>query len=181
VSAPNLANLLSVPGQLCKAPTDLTAAYPHGGTALGAVKEIVAMPFYTTYRRYNQVFGTTVQTYKTGEAWVLSALLREADSDTLSLIFGSRTANTKTVYEQDLWNDLPGQAIADISLLFSPLDLERHPFVWLPRACPELDAQAELMHGRSPKRLEYPVVFVATPDSSGVCYRWGYRGSMDLT
>ena len=60
-------NILRIPGRLCVGPTDLTTAFPHGGTALGVTR---ALEFRFGYRTYNataeEFGGVTTRAYYTG-------------------------------------------------------------------------------------------------------------------
>ena len=93
----DLAEVLSAPGRLCIGPTDLSAAFPHGGTALGSVREVELGRTYAWYDVTAEEFGQiVVERFLTHEACFIRGILRQYDPDAVGALFPNVRTGTKT-------------------------------------------------------------------------------------
>lgn len=172
-------NVQYIRGRLAKAPTDFTAAFPHGGTALGLFGKIelriVPIRGEVTAEEYH---GIPVEVIEGGERVVVGALLREYDADAISTLFPGTSTGTKTgkpVVARTFTTLRGGLGSArSVALVFSPEDTEARPALYLPRAVPLLAEQASLSYSIS-REWGVPVMFLALPDgsASGRIYQIG--------
>lgn len=170
----DLNQCLQAPGRLVINPTDLSAAYPYGGTELGAVHQIgvrrTAGSFDVIASEYG---GAVVETIQGGENWVLGAYLRDFDNDAIATVFPNTATGTTTKRRGvKHWADAaspvrPGAKGSDrsVKLLFAPYDVDRCRAVYFFRALPRVEEQWE-MRLAVDERVEVPVLFVAIPDST---------------
>ena len=165
----NINRVLSVPGRFCYGPTDLSAAFPHGGTALGYVGEIAYRPniSYEGFpgEEYGDAFVARLRYIGTG---AVSAVLRQWDEDALALHWPDTTATA----DDNVRISVPGTARSGdevtgegIVLLFSPLD-PRNPGALFFNAIPELDETLQLRFNLSDD-LVTAVSFACMRDSTG--------------
>ncbi len=170
----DLNQCLQVPGRLVINPTDLTAAYPYGGTELGAVHQIAvrrtAGSFDVMASEYG---GAVVETIQGGENWALAAYLRGFDNDAISTVFPNTATGTTTKRRGvKHWMDAaspvrPGSlgSARSVKLLFAPYDVDRCRAVYFFRALPRVEETWEMALSVD-TRVEVPVVFVAIPNAS---------------
>lgn len=182
MAAADLNLVLASPGNLCVNPTDLSLPFPHGGTALGSVREpfVDAAPswFDVTAEEYG---GQVVESIFCGESFLIRGFLRYDDPDALSTL----NPNTKTGARSKApgirhWLDAqvagdttfyPGMKASDraVKLLFSPLDTSRSKAVLLYRALPR--AEVSSVPRAFGGKVERPFLFLAIPDSTLRVYR----------
>ena len=179
-------NIIRGPIQLCKAPTDLSLSFPHGGTALGlSNKDIVLVPTVARERIQAEEFGSEiVDEVYLGETWVLTGILREWDDDLISDIFlntkvGSVTG--KRVIE------FPGTRKAGrfrsqdaIKLCASPLrEPTNNPMVIFYNAIPMIEETAAF-NFQLKSNLEFGFVFLALRDTQGRSIQIGFKDDLSL-
>jgi hypothetical protein len=147
---PNIINIKRIPGKLCFNPTDLSLAYPHGGTGLGVVNSVSVKPYASYYPIKAEEFGLeTVDYIFGGESWVLGAILRSFDADAIDKLFmGGSKANAGALIQNPIGDTQRAgilmSAANSIKLLFSPDDTIRQPFVIFYNAVPLIDETAEM-------------------------------------
>lgn len=170
----DLNQVLQVPGRLCISPTDLTTAFPHGGTALGEVYQATAMQTSSWFDvRAEEFGGIPVDSVFSGESWVFGAVLRQFDETAIGTVFPNTVTGTTTKRVGiKSWFDAaspvrPGTlgSSRSVKLLFSPLDSDRNRAVIFYRAMPRVADTMALALAFN-KRVEVPVLFVAMPDAS---------------
>jgi hypothetical protein len=164
-------SVLRAPGRLCYSPTDLSTAWPHGGTGLGAVRGVTVRPFLSQFPvTAEERGGEPVEFLRPGEWWGLSAFLRGWDPDAVGRIFPNTVTGTVT---QHPGVEIPGSSVRAghrvsdnaVKVLFTPDNTDDVPAVLFYAAVPALDAQAELYFGRE-QELGMPVIFYGLRDSS---------------
>lgn len=175
VSRPDPRNIIGkVPGKFCVDPTDLTAAFPHGGERLGESHEgrliLEAPKAPLTAEEYgNEVY----EVIHGGEAWSIAGTLRSHDPSTYARIF--LNASTGSVsgrpYVEHPGSVRAGAQLSEnaVVLCFSPDDKDRHPFVVFYKAIPQTEDTVELalsLGGDEEEGFEVPYVFWATRDDS---------------
>jgi len=168
----NLQRLTFQSGKLSINPTDLTTAYPHGGTSLGYAREIAVSPSQvTTYVRAEEFGQTIVDAVEGGRSWVIGANLRGWDDDAINTVFPGTAVGTTTsrrYITETTATPLAGALLGSRSvvLLFTPDDTDNHPIVLFRRALPLVAETADLMLSLA-SEFTIPVLFVAIPDTNG--------------
>jgi hypothetical protein len=186
MAAADLNQCLAVPGQLCINPTDLSIAFPHGGTALGEV--YMARAAYTSgyFDVTAEEYGNrVVESVWSGENVAFGCVLRQFDEAAVAAAFPNTATGTKSQrVSVKGWEDAaspvrPGHLASTRSakLLFSPLDSDRCRALILYRALPRV-AEAWDLRFAFDARQEIPVLFLAIPDSNGRCWRLDYLRDM---
>jgi len=187
VATPAARNILRVPGRLCVAPTDLTADFPHGGTALGVTRDMeFRFGYRTSIATAEEWGGVPNRIFYEGETCLLGAVLRDYDGDMIKRIFpntatASQTNDVTINNEIDAGNragyDLSGLAI---KVLFSPLAVDRHQFILLYNAIPVVE-ETSLFNLSMADEIGLTVLFYGTPDTNGKVYQIGLRDNMSLS
>lgn len=174
MSTADLAQVLSAPGRLCINPTNLTLAFPHGGTALGEVYKIEVLITNAYFDVEAEEYGgRIVESLWTGENVALACILRQWDETAMGTIFPNTTTGTlsKRVglkgWEQVTSPVRPGSLVSarSVKLLFSPFDAQRNRAAILYRALPKVNDSVTL-NQMLPTRQEIGAVFLAIPDAS---------------
>ena len=164
-------NILFMPGRLYKDPTDLSAAAPYGGTALGMTRNMefrfnAAHQPITAEEWGNQV----VDVVYGGMAPILGATLREFDPAALAAIFldtevGDPSGHTTINIRADSERAGAQLSTKSMKLLFVPRASIRQPSILLRDALPVVadDAMVALaMH----QEMGINVLFYARPDTN---------------
>ena len=184
MSAQNVRDALKVPGRLIINPSDLTIAFPHGGTELGLVRGIRVAPG-SAYQdmTFEEFGGEIVDKLWTGDAWALAAILESFDADAISTIFQNTSVDPDS---DERVIEHPGTVKAgtfmstrSVVLLLSPDDLENHPGVLFYRAIPMLDETAEITL-RLADPLNIAVMFAAIRDTSARVVKVGQVKGLTL-
>lgn len=176
----DLNQCLAVPGRLCINPTDLTTAFPHGGTALGEVYGARGMftsgYFDVTAEEYG---NRVVESVYSGENIAFAAILRQWDEAAVGAVFPNTTASGTKSQRVSVkgWEDAaspvrPGHLASgrSVKLLFSPLDSDRCRALILYRALPRVADSLDLRFQLN-VRQEIPVMFLGIPDTSSRVFR----------
>src|SRR5689334_14305454 len=176
-------DVLSVPGRLSINPASLTSgSYPWGGTGLGLVREIVAMPRQRNYAIRAEEYGMVpVEAIQAAEAWMVVGILASHDDDALKKLFMSGATGTTTQRTLVTAPGTVGSRVSDraVALLFTPEDTDRHDFLLLYKALPLVDEAAQIrFSGKDPQ--EIAVAFEAIYDGSNRLAAWGKRHDISL-
>lgn len=185
MSAPLARNVLRVPGRLVKNPTDLSSAYPYGGTELGVVRDIEFTPGIGTEHLMAEEFKTSVGTIVTGHNAVLACVLRSWDNDMLAAVLPN--VQTDAFGEVgvlgrvgDGFNragyDMETQAF---KLLFAPFAEEQHRFILLHNAVPLIE-ESQRMRLVLSEEFGLPLMFYASPDSQKRTFTWDLKANLVL-
>lgn len=187
----DLARAIRNPGRLCLAPTDLSADFPHGGTALGLVRDVrLGWGVSTVAVRAEEWGGEEVGRIWTGGTAVLALVLEQWDEDALARVFpravrpptASPTNGLQGLFRLEGAKTGYGLGVVPAieKLLFSPLD-PRHPAVLFRRPIPDLEVQAQLVLSLQEDAV-FPLVFTATRDDSGKAgWQVGELGHLDVS
>jgi hypothetical protein len=138
----DITRALRVPGRLILAPTDFSAARPHGGTDLGTIEAPrLEIAFIDTPIPAEELGGATSDVHRMpGARAILGFVSRQAKPELIDLLFpGLVTTSTRTGKRivRLAAGDAPRWLSDDaVSLLHSPDDPIRHDAVWFPRAVP---------------------------------------------
>lgn len=188
----DLDDVLRVGGRLCINPTDKTQDFPHGGTALGVISDVVWKPIFKTEASLaadDKFAGSAQEHYFLGEDGILGVELRQWHNDVINTIFPNTTLGTSGLRiigdaDHSATPFRPGRRLSGraVKLLFSPDDQDNHPAVLFPKAVPMLEETAELnLVVIDEYRLL--VLFHALWDTSTTpprLYRWGKLGDLTL-
>lgn len=162
--------VIHAPGQLCINPTDLTIPFPHGGTAIGEVAEIIYSVEELRHVIPAEEFGSEpVEVIEGGKIVTLSCFLRGFDVDAMQTAFQDAAQSVKT---KKATIEFPGATPAghlmsddSVVLLFSPRSTEDVPAVILYRALPHLQETADMRFSFD-QELGMPVIFQGVRDAS---------------
>ena len=137
-----------VPGrvscQLSGQTYNLATAYPHGGTALGLLRDVQIRRTEGKFDLIAEEFGQEIidEVYM-AESWVMAFALRGMDDDALGAVF----PNTFTVSEtKNMGVAYPGasrspgslRSSSAVRVLFTTDDTENHNAVYFPNAIPQV-------------------------------------------
>lgn len=179
--------VLRIPGRLCADPSDLTAAFPHGGTALGITRDAEfrfgASKHVITAEEWGNI---PCEVIVGGETAVMGCVLREFDNDMVKKVFlnpatGSSSGDQVINSKAPAATLKPGYRLSlkGFKLLFSPKSVDTHPHILMYNALPILD-EAALVQASLAEELGIAVAFHAVPDSSGRVYAIGKREDLTL-
>ena len=138
---------------------DFATAYPHGGTALGLVRDVQIRRTEGRQIITAEEFGVeVVDEVYTGEAWVIAFALRGWDSDAILEVFPNTNLGSSSKFRGV---DYPGTTIKPGALksatatkvLFTPDDDKNHPAVYMPNAIAELAEDLTIALGRTEEVL----------------------------
>lgn len=98
MGAPLLRRSMRIPGKLVKDPTDLTAAYPYGGTELGLVGKEEIRYRAKHHALTAEEWGEQVyEVISAGTSLVFGCDLRGFDQDAIATVFPDTAAGSKVV------------------------------------------------------------------------------------
>jgi hypothetical protein len=155
-----------------KDPTDLSAAYPYGGTELGQVTD-EAFRYGATHRTIEaEEWGNqVVEVVHGGTSCVFACHLRGFDDDAISAMFLDTAATTPSLNRAHRLRTTQGRAGTLMSansmiLLFVPKARIRHHAILMWNAAPVLSAETALaLHMSS--EVTIPVMWYGLPDATG--------------
>ena len=191
MATPNVRDLLYAPGRLSFGPTDVTIAYPHGGTGLGLVKGVSVLlgPEYDPARdilaseRGNQVADNVRGPAKA----ILSGFLHSWDSDIIQRLFPNTSVvsvagGTGHRLAQEPGSVRAGQRMSDVAvdLVYTPDDLDHVPMLRMRNAMPFLGASPALQFAIDVE-WAIPFTFVGIMNSSDLMYQFGQRHDIENT
>lgn len=171
MSAPRARSALKIYGKLVKDPTDLTAAYPYGGTELGLVGQIAIRPNNTSLPLTAEEWGDQVwDVLDGGTAFLLACTLRGVDGDAYSSVFldtatGSPSGDKVIRFRADNGRAGTLRSTLAMTLLFVPDSPLRHRAVIVRDAIPVVTADSEIAMNIDEEWV-LKVVFHGRPDSS---------------
>ncbi len=186
MAAPDPIDILKgVSGRLCHSPTDLAAPFPHGGTALGVVRDVkFRLLGRTRPIRAEEWGGLAVDYLGTDQGAVLGFILRSWDNDALQAVFADTAAggSGKRVVRGRATTEgcrAGGKLSARArKLLFSPDD-SHDPGFLVSKAIPLPEENAELRF-LLPEEIGIPVLWHCIPDGSGNLYQLGRLEDLTL-
>lgn len=173
-------------GRLCSGPTNLTLDFPHGGTALGEVRDMeFRWGIRTRLVTAEEYGGQVVEGIYAGETDVLACVLRTWDDDALAAVFPySAAGNTghraiKADVKTDVVRAGSLATARAAKICFSPDSPDQHRFIVLHRAMPLVDESARLQL-RLDEEIGIAVVFRGLPDASGLVSTVALRKDVTL-
>lgn len=167
MAAPDETLVFRVPGDLILAPTS-SVPPAYGGTRLGLIHAARLRPITREFAVAAEEYGgETTEIVYLGRDWVVTALLRGWDPDSLGVIFPSSAlvSGRRVITEPGSHAAGDLETSRAVKLLFAPKD-STHPAWLLHRALPQLEETAEL-RTELMSELNAPVVFRALRGSGG--------------
>ena len=185
MAAPDPRSMIKVYGQLVKDPTDLTAAYPYGGTQLGMVGEVLFRPQNKSQVLTAEEWGDQVwEVVDVGTSFWLACVLRGIDDDAYAAVFLDTATGDPSGKKTIRFRVGDGRAgtlrsTKGMKLLFVPDAPLRHRALILRDALPVLAEDAEI-HLSKDEEWKVRVVFHARPDSSDRVAEIGFLKDLAL-
>ncbi len=171
----------TVPGRLCVGATDLTAAYPHGGTDLGEMGDCALSIEEPVQIIRGEEWGNgPVQAVSAGEAVAMAFMLREWNMEAYSRFFLNSAAGTPSGHAtigRGAATNRAGYLYEDraAKFVFSPRDFDNHPGVIIYHGAPVTEDTTDLLMqmGGAESALEVPCVLLALYESATLPYYVG--------
>lgn len=184
MSAANPVNIARVPGRLVLSPTDLSAAFPHGGTKLGTTRDNEFRPRAVYHEEEAEEWATTSRVFYCGTKAGFACVLRDWDNDALGIIFPETSTGSVTgdkVVSQDVNDNTlrAGRALTGYVILWSPLAPISRPALLLYNAVPMLDESIRLQLSIKAE-MSPALIFRCLPDSAGRTYAHANIGDLSL-
>lgn len=171
-------------GRLVANPTDLTTAFPYGGTALGLTADVIFSPNgrYSDVRA-EEFGGELVEQIDGREDPVLAATIRGWDSDMLQRVFvrtavGSSSGERVISYPGSVRAGSRGSDRAFI-LLFAPRNTEHHPAILFYRAISKTEDRLAIPLSQR-REMVAQIVWRGIRDGSGRVYADGRLEDLSL-
>jgi hypothetical protein len=172
--------------RLVKNPTDLSTAFPHGGTALGEVKQLVVRTQLKTYEVLIEEFGQErAETLISGQAAVMAGIARGYDNDMIAEIFND-TATGATTGDQVIKYPPPNNRAGtkgsgeSFVLLASPDDQAHGLAVIFFKAIPLTPDSLEINLSYK-NETGFAFFFQGIRNTNGKVYQIGRIDDLDLT
>lgn len=181
----NPRDITKIPGKLCVNPTDLTTAFPHGGTGLGVVRNILFRPETRYVDVIAEEFGERVESIAVAQGCVLVGTLQSWDDEALRHIFWNTVEGTvssrRKVIEGSSGTNRAGHLLSSRSvvLCFSPDDTDRQPMLLIRRALPFAQESMEATLAIN-SDIALAFGFAGIRDTSGRLYEFGMRKDITL-
>ena len=191
--AGNASRILRAPGRVVIDPTDLSTAYPYGGTEVGLSNLCVLEQVNSEgFQVKSEALGETTDILEAGTEWAFTLFLRGFDDDAVEQFFPDRyaaggtsqhatfsvTAASATVpATPEPGSSALGRAVI---LLYVPDDLIHVPAVLIYRGIPEFPEGAQVAFQRR-EELGLPVVLKCVRDTNQNTLAVGRLADLSLT
>ena len=176
MAAPNPAKAYLNSGRLAYNCTDLSTAYPHGGTALGLFGNVILRPPHGKTLLMEEETGAPSAVLWRGGTLMLAGICKGWDNDALGVIWPNTTTGSSgdKVIQWPGSTVVPGVALTPLTnVVFSPVNPDYPAIVLIkPVAVPDIDLQVKLSAYRY---MDVPCVFIATTAGSS----YGSMGLLD--
>lgn len=186
-SLPDHIGSLRIYGHLIHTPTDLTAAFPYGGTSLGDYSQIAwqveGNAVDITFQEQGPLVGNTLENIF-GVRVV--AKLVEWNSAALAKIFPSAMITTGATTGYPLMTLSTGSMLAKIGtdraakILLAPDHPDREPALLMYNAVAMVRQVANVSHSLA-EEWGFPAIWKALPDSAGNIYQYGMLRDMTVS
>lgn len=184
-------DIRSIPGRLVANPTDLSAAYPYGGTELGIVRSIaVDLSLRVRFVQSEAAGGGPLRKLRLGQASALTAVLRTWDADMVATLFPNTQIEDGLPVQIN--SDRPGSGETgdfdrigtwgdddEIVLLFAPFAPLTHEAFIMYRASPHTEEAAKMQLSLT-KEIGLAVAFMGLTDDSGRRHRHALLEKLSL-
>lgn len=161
---------LVVPGQIALNPTDLTTAFPHGGTEVGKLLAIVGDWDTEGLIIPQEESGHPADVIYSEGPFRLSCFFAGWEDAATTLLWPNTSVGAssgkRVIHLNGAYKDGTLMSGRAVSLVFSPYDTANHRGVYLPRCIPAKDPDGSFefleLHD-----FGFPVVFTAMEDAGG--------------
>lgn len=177
-------------GQLCINPTNLAIAFPHGGTGLGVVGDVVLKQIFLTEKARgadDRHAGESLETWYVGESWIMAWTLRQWDNDPLNAWYQQRIAGATRTVIADQYSGVagvrrPGTKLSTsaVKLLFSPNN-PSNPGVIFYKAVPIFEDEHEIQLSATEEQKVAIMAEAMYHQSIGKLYKMGLLSELTLT
>lgn len=167
--------ILRAPAQIVVNPSDPTAAYPYGGTALGRTREAALIEQGGPGRRIeSELLGEATDVLEASNVSSFGCFVRGWDDDALQLLMAQayvEGAETSRAGASSPGNRIPGQTAVDraVTLLLAPENPDDAPALLLHRFVPFWDTEAAIRWSRQ-EELGIPLAGECLRGSNGRIY-----------
>ena len=185
MTAGDTTRTIRAPGRLIVGPTNLSAAYPHGGTEVGKTQAVIIQSLGTGFRVEAEGLGEATDILETSNHFIFACTLRGWDDDAIEKFFSGTSAvgavSGHRVYETP-GTVTPGASALSraLILLYVPDDPIHVPAVLIYRGIPDWSENAELIFQRGDE-LVLPVVVDFLRDSNDHILQIGIFSDLSLT
>lgn len=168
--AGDVARVIRAPGRLVAGPTNLSLAYPYGGTEVGKTRMVALTPVGENFRVLSEGLGEVTDVLEMSNRYVFSCVARGWDDDAVEQFFGDNyTAGS--VSGHALFS-VPGSVVPGasgltraIKWLYVPDDPINVDAVIIYRGVPDWQEGTEIIMGREEEVL-MPVAIECVRDTS---------------
>lgn len=182
--AGDVARVVRAPGRIVIGPTNLSAAYPYGGTEVGKSNACAVRPLGVPFRVECEALGEAIDILEPNNHWVFGCFLRGWDDDAVQqMLAGGYNAGTTTKHAFfDVPQNVPGTSSLGraVILLYVPDDLIHTPAILIYSGIPDFADGAELVFQRGDE-LGILLTVDCVRDSSGNMLRIGRLADLSLT
>lgn len=183
MAAPNVDNIYRAPGRLVANPTNLLAAYPHGGTELGIARDVVFKPHISVRELIAEEFRHPVEVLTTGIRPIIAGVMRTWDDDMMAkLFYGTQTDSFGRVgLAPNVISNRAGYRLTNkaMVLLFSPTSVNVNKHILIYNAIPVVEEAFEMKLSLA-HELGIPFFFLGLPDAYGRTYVIDQRTNIHL-
>lgn len=169
-------------GRIVANPTNLGAAFPYGGTELGAVAEMEYQVGIVTTRLKAGEFGVVVDKLRTAEFAIFSCFMRTWDADMVSVIFPNYVntgAGYKFVANDSTKRTGMWESSRAISFLFVPIRPTVQRAIYFRAALPCLEETAKMSLAAG-QEAQLPVMFESVPSDNGLGHHHNLLANITL-
>lgn len=174
------------PVRLVLNPSNLSAAFPYGGTALGAASAVVTSIDQPYHEIASPERGGLAEVVKGPVRAYIACSLREWNDTVLSTLFaeastGGSTGEKMLIIPGSNSYSRPGSLLSNraVKILAAAYDATNWPSIYLPRAVPILARENEVRRGPFSERV-FDVVFLGMLDATNRVYIEGKLADMTL-
>jgi hypothetical protein len=185
MAAENAARIIRAPGRLVVAPSNLSAAYPYGGTEVGKVRLAVLQALGTNFRVVSEGLGEATDVLEASNEYVFACFLRGWDDDAVQQFYGGNytagTVSGHAVFDEP-GTTTPGASALSRGkiVLYVPDDVVHVPSVLIYRGVPDWQAGAEFAMQRG-EEVGLPVAIDCLRDANDNILRVGVLADLSLT
>ncbi len=185
MAAGNVGDILRNPGRVVVNPTNLSNAYPYGGSEIGKTRGVVLQPLGSGFRIEAEGLGEATDVLESRIEYVVGFVLRGWDKSALQLLFSGGYA-AGAVSQRPVWSEpgnvTPGQSAYSrgVSLLFVPDDPVNVPALLVYHGVPGWPEGVEVALQRG-EEFAFAVALDCLRDSNGNILAVGILADLSLT
>lgn len=185
MSTAAVTKIMRVTGRLVANPTNLNTAFPHGGTALGMVRDAEFRFGERHYEVRSESLGMPREIIHCGYTASFHGVLRDYDSDAVNALFlnpQTASGNIRTIRGTSTSGNRAGTKLSGLAfkLLFSPRAKEDHPYIVMYAAVPTI-AQESALQLSTNEEAVIQFACIGLPVAAGKVYEIGHKSLISLT